>query len=234
MSNKKWVWKEFILPFLIMLAITAAGIAVFMITIGFGKNIAPVQTVGDEMTKPTVGRICYEIVSFVGFVLCAIIAEKKSKAGKIDSAFYIGFLSGMLLWQSLGEASWHFGYSVGGTYFNYFRIEAPGALLLVIVFGILTAYLMKKRALGFGVLCTLCSFLCNWYGHFVSEGTYPLVAKSLPVSTWYAISGVTIGTIVSIAAIILPIKVFKDKRGHLLCSMILYIGISIISFGFIE
>ena len=233
-KENKWVMKEFIVPFLIMLALTAVGIAVFMFTISLGAEIAPVNQIADEMTKPTSGRLCYVIFSMIAFIICAILAEKFSKEGKLYPAFYTGFLAGMLLWQSIGEGSWHFGYTLEGTYLNFFRIESAGSLLLAISFGLLTAYMMKNRCLGFGVLCTVLSFLCNWYGHFVSEGTYPLVANSLSVSTWYATIGLSVGTIISVAAVILAIKKFKDTRGHLLCSMLLYIGISIISFGFIE
>lgn len=233
MNKEKWLMKEYIIPFLVMLAITGAGIAAFMFTIGVGENIAPVNTVVDEMTKPTSGRLCYLIFAAVAFLVCAVLAEKFAGEGKIYPAFYLGFSAGMILWQCVGEASWHFGYSLEGGYFNYFRIESPGSLFLVLVVALFTGYLMKNDLLGFGVLCTLLSFLCNWFGHFVSEGTYPL-ANSLPVGTWYMISGLVVGTILTVVAIILPIKKFTDTKGHLLCSMLLYIGISVISFGFIE
>lgn len=234
MKKEKWVMKEYIVPFLIMLAITAAGIAVFMFTIGLGDTIAPINTVGDESTKPTVGRIYYVIFSSIAFVVTAVLAEKNAKKDKLYPAFYLGFTSGMLLWQAVGEGSWHFGYYVGESYQNYFRIESPGSLFLVLAFAFFTGYLMKNKLLGFGVMCTLLSFLCNWFGHFVSEGTYPLVASKLAVSSWYAISGLSVGIVLTIAAIILPIKKFTDTKGHLFSSMLLYIGISVISFGFIE
>ena len=232
--EKKWVMKEYVVPFLIMLGITGVGIAAFMVSIGLGNTIAPVTTVGDEMTKPTVGRLIYVIASLIAFVICAIVSERYSKADRVYPAFYYGFVAGMLLWQGIGEGAWHFGYDCEGSYVNYFRLESPASLFLVIVFALFTGYIMKNRCLGFGVTCTLCSFLCNWFGHFVSEGTYPLVAKSLEVGTWYAISGIIVGVILSAVAIYLPIKKYKDTKGRLLCSMLLYIGISVISFGFIE
>lgn len=234
MNKNKWFLKEYIIPFLIMLAITGAGIAIFMFTIGLGDTIAPVTTVGDEMSKPTVGRLCYVIFSLPAFVILAVLSERFARKERIFPAFYLGFTAGMLLWQGIGEGSWHFGYYVGEAYQNCFRIESPGSLYLVIIVALFTGYLMKNRLLGFGVLCTLLSFLCNWFGHFVSEGTYPLVASNLSVSSWYAISGLTVGTGIAVAAIILPIKKFTNTKGHLLSSMLLYIGISIISFGFIE
>ena len=233
-KKEKWLMKEYIIPFLIMLAITGAGIVAFMFTIGVGENIAPVNTVVDEMTKPTSGRLCYLIFAAIAFLVCAVLAEKFARKDRIYPAFYLGFTAGMILWQCVGEASWHFGYSLEGGYYNYFRIESPGALFLVLAFALFTGYLMKNGLLGFGVLCTLLSFLCNWFGHFVSEGTYPLAAEVFSVGTWYAVSGVVCGVILTAVAIILPIKVYKDTKGRLLCSMLLYIGISVFSFGFIE
>lgn len=233
-TKNKWVWKEFILPFLIMLGLTGIGIAVFMFTIGLGSNIAPTSVICNETTKPTSGRMAYIIFSFAAFVVTAFLAEKFSKQEKIYPAFYTGFLSGMFLWQAVGEGSWHFGYQLGESYLNFFRIESAGSLFLVITFALFTGYVMKNRLLGFGVLCTILSFLCNWYGHFVSEGTYPIVSGFMSVSTWYATIGLSAGIIISAAAIILACKKFTDTKGHLLCSMLLYIGISIVSFGFIE
>lgn len=233
-KESKWVLKEYIVPFLIMLAITGAGIAVFMTVIGLGDTIATVNQVADEMTKPTLGRLVYVIVSLVATFLCAAWAAKCATKDKIFPAFYLGFTAGMLLWQAIGEGAWHFGYMVGDNYINFFRLESSGSLFLVISFAALTAYLMKSRVMNFGVLCTVLSFLCNWYGHFVSEGTYPYVAKFFSVSTWYAVSGLMVGIILTVAAILLPIFKYKDTRGRLLCSMLLYIGISVMAFGFIE
>jgi len=233
-TESKWVLKEYIIPFLIMLAITGAGIAVFMFVIGLGNIIAPVNQVGEELTKPTLGRLVYVIVSLAATFLCAVCAAKCATKDKIFHAFYIGFTAGMLLWQSIGEGAWHFGYMVEDNYINFFRIESSGSLFLVISFAALTAYMMKSRVMNFGVLCNVLSFISNWYGHFVSEGTYPYVAEFFSVSTWYAVSGLTVGIILTAAAILLPIFKFKDTRGHLLCSMLLYIGISIMAFGFIE
>lgn len=234
MNKEKWVMKEYIVPFLIMLGITAVGIVLFMFAIGLGDNIAPVNVVGDEMTKPTTGRLMYVIFGLVLFVILAVLSEKKARAEQLFPSFYLGFTAGMLLWQAIGEGAWHFGYYVGQDYNNFFRIESPGSLFLVLPVAFFTGYLMKNRYLGFGVICTLLSFLCNWFGHFVSEGTYPMVSSSMEVGTWYAVSGLTVGTILTAVAIILPIKKLKDTRGHLLCSMLLYIGIAVISFGFIE
>ena len=232
--DSKWILKEYTIPFVIILAITAAGIAVFMFVIGLGDTIAPVNQVFDEMTKPTVGRLIYVITSLVAFFVCAIIAARCAAKEKIYWAFYLGFLAGMLLWQAIGEGAWHFGYLVDGNYVNFFCMESSGALFLVIPFAVLTAYLMKSRVLNYGVLCTILSFLCNWYGHFILEGTYPYVSGYFSVSTWYMICGLTVGTAITAAAMLLPILKFKDTKGRLLCSMLLYIGISVIAFGFIE
>lgn len=233
-TQSKWVLKEYIVPFLIMLSITGAGIMVFMFVIGLGNTIAPVNQVADEMTKPTVGRLVYIVASLVAAFLCAACATKYATKDKIFHAFYLGFTAGMLLWQAIGEGSWHFGYMVADNYINFFRIESSGSLFLVISFAALTAYMMKNCVMNFGVLCTVLSFLINWYGHFVSEGTYPYVAEIFSVSTWYAVSGLTVGIILTVAAIFLPIFKFKDTKGRLLCSMLLYIGISVMAFGFIE
>lgn len=234
MKKDRPLLKDFFVPLLIMLGITGIGIALFMFSIGKGGNIAPVVAVGDEMTKPTVGRIVYLIASLIAFVVCAVLAEKYASKGRLYAAFYTGFIAGMLLWQGIGEASWHFGYTVGESFDNFFRLESPGALWLVLAFALLTGYLMRKKCLGFGVLSTLCSFLCNWFGHFVSEGTYPLVAASMDASRWYAVSGLSVGIVLSAAAVWLALRRFRTTRGRLLCSMLLYIGISVISFGFIE
>lgn len=217
-----------------MLAITGVGIAAWMFAIGVGNVNGPAVQIADEMTKPTTGRLTYVILGFIAFVVTAVLAERFAKQDKMYPAFYTGFVSGMLLWQSVGEGSWHYGFDVFGGYQNFFRIEASGSLFLVLPFALFVGYLMKNRLLGFGVQCTLLSFLCNWFGHFVSEGTYPLVSGFLTVPQWYPIIGLGAGIIISVAAVILANKKYKDTRGHLMCAMLLYIGISIVSFGFIE
>ena len=214
--------------------ITGIGIGLFMSVVGLGGNVAPVNQIPDGVTKPTLGRLVYVIVSLIGFTVCACTASRCAKREKIYSAFYIGFTAGLFLWQALGEGAWHFGYTENGVYLNFIRLEATASLFLVPVFALFTAYLMKHSSLDFGVLCTLLSFLCDWFGHFILEGFYPFVSGFMTIDTFYRISGSVLGSAMSAAAVLLAARRYKDLKGRLLCSLLLYIGVSVIAFGFIE
>ena len=230
----KWLWKEYLLPFLILLVITGAGIALFMVVIGWGEPVAPVNQVMGLTTKPTLGRLVYIVAALIGFVVCFLIAGRCARRNKLYPAFYIGFTAGLLLWQAIGEGAWHFGYTEDGTYINFFRLEASDSFFLVVVFAFFTAYLIRYSAPDFGALCAILSFVCDWFGHFLMEGTYPLVSGFMTDSTWYSVVGFTVGIALSTTAVILPIRRYKDLKGHLLCSMMLYIGISVMAFGLME
>lgn len=135
-----------------------------------------------------------------------------------------------MLWQSIGECLWHF--QIGGV--QICRIESIQSLPLVIVFTVLLIvsglFFNKNFALWIAVL----SFACNWLGHYITIGLYPIVSSGVDWKLWaYTMSGV-IGGLATIGGLILSLFFCKTKRGVYLASMLLFIGIGIIYFGFTE
>ena len=186
--------------------------------------------VAGEMSEPTVGRLVFGIVTFVLGITVIPIANLLNKKDKDIFGFGLAFLSGVLLWQSIGECLWHF--QIGGV--QLVRIESIQSFPLVIVFTILLIvcglFFNKNFALWIAVL----SFACNWLGHYITIGLYPLVSSGVDWKVWaYTMSGV-IGGVATLVGLMLSLFFPKNKKGVYLASMLLFIGLGVIYFGFTE
>lgn len=96
-----------------------------------GALIQPQVDVAGEMSEPTAARLAFGIVAFIlgiGLIPVANLLNKKDKDLLQYVGFGLAFLSGVLLWQSIGECLWHF--QIGGV--QICRIESIQSLPLVI------------------------------------------------------------------------------------------------------
>lgn len=186
--------------------------------------------VAGEMSEPTVGRLIFGCVTFVFGLVLPYIAHIFNKKGKELIGFFLAFLSGVFLWQSIGECFWHF--QIGGVQLT--RIESIQSLPFVVVFVLLlvTAGFFKDK--NFALWITVLSFACNWLGHYITIGLYPIVSSVADWKVWaYTMSGV-FGGLATIGGLILSLFCPKTKRGVYLGSMLLFIGLGVLYFGFTE
>lgn len=95
MNKRNVILKEFVLPLFAQFGILIVTILLHRIFIGQGPNILNSVQIGDETTKPTLGRLCYVIFAFVMFLVCAIVAIKKEE--KVYVSFFLGIMSGTFL-----------------------------------------------------------------------------------------------------------------------------------------
>ena len=95
MNKGKTILKEFFLPLLGQFGVLIIAILLHRVFIGLGPNILDPVQIGDEITKPTLGRLCYLIFAFIMFLVFAIVAMKN--ANKVYVSFFTGILSGTFL-----------------------------------------------------------------------------------------------------------------------------------------
>ena len=176
--------------------------------------------VGKELTEPHVARIIWLFVSLVlAFALLYLAYKAKNDYVK----FFLAAEGAVFLWQSLGECVWHFGFS---------RMEGPEAAAYFIMFIALCIYAWRHRSFDWVLWVFILSFMVNWAGHFVMEGTLPLAPRGMAERTWYEISG-TVGGILLLIPSLYAVKKAKNVREVLLASELLFtvLGIFACVFG---
>jgi hypothetical protein len=142
--------KEGLLPVLIQFGVLLLVILEFNYLIG-SKNgarlIEPSVLVGGVATNPNIVRFIYLFLSLAGAFVMAYFAAKNAE--REVKAFWLGLIGGILLWQSIGECAWHFGYYVGGHYVGFPQIEgASGTFILICVIALLAYTQKKARSIG--------------------------------------------------------------------------------------
>ena len=166
-------------------------------------------------------------MAFAGAVLLTVIASQTAKKGREYIPFFLGLISGTLLWQSIGEDLWNF--SVNGV--NFVQFESVSMFPVFVITILFVIYAVKNQALDWGVWCTLLGFLCNWLGHYVMLGTYPFVAEYFEESVWNKGIAYGSGSILILLGIYLGVFSARDRKGRLIASIITYIATGIIVFG---
>lgn len=195
-----------------------------------GPLLQNVVDVAGENSEPTVGRLVFGIVTFILGLGLPFLANYFNKKDKELLGFGLAFLSGVLLWQSIGECFWHF--QIGGV--QIVRIESIQSLPFVIVFVILLIVSGFFSNKNFALWVCVLSFACNWLGHYITLGLYPIVSSGVDWKVWcYTMSGV-VGGLATIGGVILSLFCPKTKKGVYLASMLLFIGLGVIYFGFTE
>ena len=227
-------WKEILLEYLLPLfaefTILVLCLIPFRLVKALGPMIEEPALVGEEMTKPAAGRLGYGIFAMVMWFVFSWIASKAADKDKHYTSSFLGFTAGILLWQFIGEISWH--YSIGGVHFVPF--ESVTTFPLACLFILLMIYGKKHHSFDWGIWCMLLSFAFNWMGHYVMEGTYPFVASYVDQHTWYIGASLVAGILGFIFSILYLLFRVKTRRGRILASMITYISIGVMAFGMME
>lgn len=229
-STKKELLTEYLLPLFAEFAILAACIMAFSLVIDKGPMLQEPSLVGSELTKPTLGRLAFGIFALVMWFVFTYIASKAAAKDKHYTPSFLGFAAGILLWQFIGEISWH--YSVDGVHFVPF--ESVTTFAVACLFILLLVYGKRHHSFDWGVWCMLLSFAFNWMGHYVMEGTYPFVTQWFDQHTWYLTASIVSGSCCFIFSIIYLLFRAKTRRGRILASMLTYIAIGVLFFGVME
>lgn len=223
-----------IIPTLIQFVILVLVILEFNYLIGPNNGVrlvAPAAVVGGAETNPNLVRLIYLFISLDAAFVCVFFARKFENKKRIIASFWFGIVGGILLWQAIGECAWHFGFMVDDNYVGFPCIEGISGAFILIPLLILLIYAYKKGNFGWGVWIFILSFMFNWLGHFVMEGTYPPFASILSEETWFKITGLAIGIPVVLFSLYIMFFAAKDKKGRLLSSLVLYTGLGIIASG---
>lgn len=223
--------KEGILPIFGIIGITIVLVAILAVCLYLGKgteSIIPVHVHEGETVDPSLPRF---IFMSVAFVVALLLAGRADKTEKLFPAFWIGYTGGTLLWQSVGECSWHFGIPCEDYLICFPHLEAANSTLLVILFTLLLVYCYKRNAFSWGMWCYILSFTGNWFSHFFIIGTFPYAAAFMEEAQWYALAGGVLGGLITIAALALIFWRAGTTKSRLLCSLLLYFGIGMIVTG---
>ena len=230
----KQSWKEGVLPIAGIIGITAGLVLIFYAFLIIGREMAPVFPVhvdDGEFVDPNPMRLTFSLLAFVLSFFLAAWAEKKGSRGEIWPAFWIAYTGGTLLWQGVGECSWHFGFRGPDYLICFVHLESSASLFLVLMTTALLIYCAKKKAFGWGVWVFVLTFIGNWFGHFVQIGTYPIVHTLMEESSWYKITGAGFGIPTTLLALYLNFRKARSTQEHLCCCLLLYFGIGIIVTG---
>lgn len=233
-STAREILKECILPMGGILLITVALVAIFYLFLYLGRDMAPVIPIhidDGETVDPNPMRLAFMLTAFVAAFLLAGVANRKSKAGKMFPALWIGYAAGTLLWQSVGECAWHFSIAADDYLMCFPHIEGASALFLVAISVILLVYCYRHRVFSWGLWVFILSFVGNWFGHFVMIGTYPLVHTMIEEELWFKIIGLILGGLTCTAALLLAHFAARDTKARLCCCLMLYFGLGIIATG---
>ena len=231
--------KDLFLPSLMQLLVTAAVFAGFYaIKSVSNKLICQVADVAGEETDPTLGRLICCITFFVLSLVLVLLANRRWKAtpDKMLLTFTMSILGGTLLWTSVGECSWHFGFNIltdeGADAFASFpRIESvqglPFFLLCVLIF---IAFVKK---MGFPIAAYILTFLGNWYGHLCMIAAYPIavaLGSNMELPVFYRASAlVNAGVIAAVGLSLITGKTKKTTK--YLAAVCIYVALGNVLFG---
>ena len=226
--------REGVAPLGAIVLITIGLVAVFALCLHFGADLPPVipEHLDDgEMVDPNPLRFAFMLTAFVLSFFLARHADRQGERGKVFPAFLTGYAGGTLLWQSVGECSWHFSIVCEDYLMCFPHIEGASALFLVIITVILLNYCRKRHAFGWGVWVFVLSFVGNWFGHFLQIGTFPLVSAWMDEHDWYLLTGGILGPAVALTALALNFFWAQDPKARYCCCLLLYFGIGMIVTG---
>ena len=229
-STPKEIVCEYFLPLISEFIILFLCIFPFRLFKRIDTLIQEPALVGGELTNPTLGRLMFGVIALALWFVFSYAASKAADTERHYLSSFLGFAAGILLWQFIGEISWH--YSVGGV--NFVPFESVTTLPAAMLFIILLIYGKKHHSFDWGIWCMLLSFAFNWMGHYVMEGTYPFVAGIVEKHIWYTGTSLITGVCGLVYSIVFLLFRVKTRRGRILASMLTYIAIGIIVFGLME
>ncbi len=230
--------KQGMLPLLIQFAFTAVCIVFFALVIANDsipllKNV-PVVLHGDELSDPTLTRFIYMIICFPAVVFLLIWAGKIKQS---RFAFWPAFVAGIMLWQAIGECSWHFGLWVGpqdnAVFVSFPRIEAVQGLFILILIIPLFILCVKKKCLSFVLTTFILTFLATWVGHYLTMGISPMWPWSFypTPARWPKFAGFVFGLHGGLMLIYRLLFKAKTEEERLTLSLLLYCFIGLFLSG---
>ena len=222
-------FKQGIIPLFIQFAFCAICVLFFMFVIANDSlpklSNVPVVLIGDEETNPTLFRLIYMIFCFPAIIALLILASKIKSS---RYAFWPAFVAGMMLWQTIGECSWHFGLWVGpqndAVYVNFPRIESVEGLFLLVLLLPLFILCLKKKCLSFVLRIFILTFLANWIGHYLTMGVAPMWSRSFypTPERWPKFAGFVFGLHGGLMIIYRLLFKAKTEEERLTLSILLY------------
>ena len=231
-------YSDCILPFLTLIAVTGLVVGGFYWIKSWNTSlIQPVAEVAGEETNPAAGRlICMAIYLMLSAALVVIASIREKKPDKNLSTWTLSVAGGTLLWNAIGESSWHFGFNVlsdeGAVSFaNFPRIESIEGIWFFLILLAISFAIMSTSA--FSLTAYLFTFLGNWYGHLCMIATYPVAVSmgtNLDMVTWYRITGFINFAILSLIGVAILIRGRKRTTKYL-ASICFYVAIGTLIYG---
>lgn len=225
-SLAKLGFREGIVPFFIQMGILVLVILEFAFVIAADGNahlswVPDLVENGRVINDPNIVRFIYMFAAIPGAFLLVYWSLRIPDSKK---AFWPALIAGILVWQSVGECSWHFGIWDSETFLFFPKIEGPqGSVLLLAAIPILL-YVMTRKEVPFAFRIFLLSFLCNWASHWLILGIGPMWPETLRYHNpkkWPKIVGIVIGMHGTIMLVIRTLKA-KSTEERLTLSVLLY------------
>lgn len=233
-KNLREIGLDFCLPIIIETMILGCTMFIHRQFSDTGNLLLIADRVGTKLAIPTSGRMILLLLSFLGFLFCTIAATCTTDRNNNFYPFVFGSLSGIFLWQAIGEHAWHFGLPMDNTVLHFVQLESVSSLTVLLPILLLCIYALVKHSFNFGIEITILSFFCNWLGHFVTLGTYPFVAGMIDEKNWNITVGVIAGVIAAIAGIAKLILNADTQRKRMVAGIFTYIGIATAVLSVIE
>ncbi len=204
-----------------------------------GTRFLPVVDVAGEKTDPTIGRLITGVVLFLCSLASVIFAERfwKKSPDQITIPWTLAALGGTLLWTSIGECSWHFGFHVmseeGKNIFtNFPRIESIQGLPFFI-FTVLVLVATWKKVPFPGMAYAL-TFAGNWYGHLCMMGVYPIAVAcgtEMELPVFYRTSGLIHTFLLVAIGLFLILRKETKRENRYYAAILLYVALGTLIFG---
>lgn len=214
-----------LLPTIYQFLILCVVILEFYFLIGHKSPLMISQVSSDINNDPNLIRFIY---MFLALALAGILLFVSSRQTSIRKSFWLSLIGGILLWQAIGECSWHFGFEIAGENVYFPKIEgSQGTFMLVLIIPLLV-YLMIKKIIPWFLLVFIASFMLNWLGHFVLIGIEPWFNGMIP---WLKVGGYLIGgggSLLLSYGILFKARTLEQR---LMLSMLLYTCIGIMVEG---
>jgi len=195
--------------------------------------------VAGEETNPTIGRLITCVVLFLSSIASVILAVrfKKKSQDQLALPWTLAALGGTLLWVSVGECSWHFGFNVvsgeGKILFtNFPRIESIQGFPFMILTLIALAAVWKKAS--FPLMSFSLAFVGNWYGHLCMMGLYPIAmacGMKVELPVFYRASGLIHTFIFAAAGLFLILRKRTKRENRYYAAVLLYVALGTLMFG---
>ena len=229
-STRRELVLEYLLPLAAEFLILILCLLAFKLSVPLGPMTEPPTLIGEALTRPTVGRLVYGLAALLLWFVFSRVASRAADRDRHYCSSLLGFTAGILLWQFIGEISWH--YSVGGVHFVPF--ESVTTFPVACLFLLLMIYGKRHHSFDWGIWCMLLSFAFNWMGHYVMEGTYPFVSSFVGKHVWYVGASSVSGLCGFVFSIVFLLFRVKTRRGRILASMMTYISLGVLAFGLLE